>query len=490
MARLLAFTYASLTIGLGQSGSSYHLLPNWRFNISYERAELSFEVIVQSDTRATFLTDEAALVTAYTKPDQALLVVLGATTRHTFDPAANTGFNARPTIRGPLPGQDNTSNSARYECSVVLELPADLTGRAGRRSSGVDVSTSPAGRRSLVITGVYTALASNAARAQFASDIATYCASVLSGLTGTWQLVGTPSAATDDQDKTIRFTRRYEETGLYTQGAAHIAAHPEIVHPVLRLSRTRASVDSVVASEPLNEVTADYSAFVAIATTTDLDAAWTEAVRPYIVSEVERICRGTVVIVRETPLFELNENAVSASMSFLVSFGMTKARTELLDAADLGVILKPVWDGRPFSRDRYDGPGSHVKTYLEVVLSTSPPSLAAPSYPGFTFVRWHGGVRSWEVGLPGGATITMYRAQIARVYVRADIVSGGTGERDGGAAGGAGGGGGGGAGGGGAGGSGLGIFDIENGGDLDLEVGGGFGIFDINAGGFDLEFGS
>ncbi len=86
MARLLAFTYGALTIGNGGS-SAYHLTGSkYRFQHDYDRASLTFEVVVQADDHAAFVAAETALLDAYRLPDQALTVVLSATTRHTFAP--------------------------------------------------------------------------------------------------------------------------------------------------------------------------------------------------------------------------------------------------------------------------------------------------------------------------------------------------------------------------------------------------------------------
>jgi hypothetical protein len=106
--------------------------------LGYTEFSMTFDVVVRNATRSTFLTSEAALYAAFKQPDQKLEVFLGASTRHTFDPAANTGFNSRATIERP-PSELNTANSGLYRVSVLVQLPADLSGRDGRQTSTVTV---------------------------------------------------------------------------------------------------------------------------------------------------------------------------------------------------------------------------------------------------------------------------------------------------------------------------------------------------------------
>ena len=425
----------------GVAPNTYRLTGKHSFTHGYERAELSFEVLVQDDTAAVFRTAEAALLAAYQKPDQALLVVLSSATRHTYDPAvaSNTGFNARANAR-IVPGSDSTANSARYSCTVVVELPATLAGRAGRRSSSVDVATSAAGRRTLTVSGVYTAMANATARAQFEAQVATYCGEITTALTGTWEIVGTPKAEADDQNKTIRFTRQMREV-RYNQAVATLD-HAAIVDPKLLLRRSRTAAGSSAARafgnvEPLREVTADWTASIRFSETTDLDALIESTVRPFVLAEAERVGGGSAILVREQPSFDPNENMLSLSMTFLVDSGAAfiAATVEVSDAIDTGVILKPVWDGNPYSRDRYQGTASHVRTLTRRTKRIAAGGLVttkggvsrvvvdqgkAPEFSGFVKVRESRRSRDWNEGLPGGVQIPVRMSESVVVYVRAD----------------------------------------------------------------------
>lgn len=426
MTRLLSFTYAGLTIGAGQSGSAYHLTGRYRFRHEYGSASLVFEVAIQHDTRASFLTAEADLLTAYRKPDQALVVELDSTERHAYDPADNSGFLARANVR-KLGGQEDTANSSRYECSVVVQLPADLSGRAGRQSATVDVSTTPSGRRSCTITGVYTALSNNAARAQFAAQIAAYATSVLSGLGGTWELVGTPQASTDDQDKILTFSRRYEEV-IYAQSAAGTDA-AALVGPRLRIRRSKSAANSTQAlggAADWIRLDVSYSTAVDKAETTDLLALWRDTIRPWILEEARRVSEVSVVIVnRETVDPDQDENRIDATMELLADPGapFVRADVEVRDEIDHGVILKPVWNGKPYARDRYQGLGSWVRSVKKVTIyrgEAENPQGDPQQFAGFELVREASTRKRFFAAIPGDETPLQFDLS-STVYVRADV---------------------------------------------------------------------
>lgn len=443
MARLLSFTYAGLTIGNGGS-ADYHLTGRYRFTRDYERATLTFEVVVQNDDPDLFLAAEAALVSAFSMPDQTLVVVLGASTRHSFSPAANTGFNTRANAR-KLGGQEDTARSARYECTVTVELPATLAGRAGRRTSAVNVATSPSGRRTVTISGTYTALGNRAAREQFAAAVTDYCNGVLSGLGGTWELVGTPQAEADDQDKVIRFQRVYREI-LYPQAQGK-TDHAAIIDPKLTFRVMRSSGDfaqTLGSAAPLIDVTATYEASVAFDETTDLRSLYESTIRPYILDEAQKVAGASVVvIVSEAPEYDPGENVLRASIAMSADPGTSflLARTSVSDSIDKGLIFKPVYNGNPWARDVYRGHGSWVRTLTRTTVARGSVMIAGsmvvsdhgdpPQFPGFVEVRELRQARPWSIGLPGLAHLDLRATTTTYTYVRADEapITGGTTER-------------------------------------------------------------
>ena len=442
--RTLSFQYGTLLLGAGQADANYTLTSVYTFTNAYPRAQLTFEVVISAATPAAFLVSEAALLDAYRKPDQKLTVQLTATDRHTFDPAptVNTGLNPRATC-DIVRGAPRSDRSARYRCEVVVGLPADLAGRAGRRSSTVEVTEAPSGRRTLEITGVYTALANNAARAQFAASIDAYALAVITALTGTFERVQTPQAASDDQDKLLRFRRIYREI-LRNQSAAGLDL-AAVVDPSLIVRRSLVQTDSPrftnISATPPVTLQVDYAADVRFAETTDLRDLWESTLRAFVLSEVEE-STGTAVlaVTSEDWGLDLPDNRIEVTMQLLGDGGANfwQLRKDWQESRNSGVILRPVWDGDPFARDKYQGPASHT---VSITYTTVGPSLSGTQGPGgmprvshpeadiidgFEFVRTARRTRERSIGI-AGEEVPIYIATTQYFYTRANTSEAGTG---------------------------------------------------------------
>lgn len=433
--RTLKFVYGTLTIGASQADANYTLTGIYEFDESYEAALLSFQVAINSATVAGFLASEATLITAYTKPDQKLEVDLGGTNRHTYDPSAivNTGFNQRAELRKVTESPLNTDRSALYECSVTVQLPADLALRAGRLESSVRVEEDPSERRTATITGIYTALSSNAARAQFAASIEAYATdTVIVGLGGTWEQVSDPVAESDDQDKRLRFVRVYREIKRKQSNSATDLV--SVVNPELLVFRSVVSTQSIgTTAEPPVRLRAQYSADVRFSSTTDLDTLWEDTLRQYALDEIEAATGTSILtIITEDWRLDPGNNRLEATLDVLGDGGSRfwQFQKEWVDRSNSGLILRPVWDGNPFSRDKYFGPATRT---LTLVISSAGPDRArvglarmplveheqAPEVPGFEQPRTVRRVVERSVGI-AGEEIPVYIATTMYFYVRSD----------------------------------------------------------------------
>ena len=367
MSRLIKITYAGLAIGKDQADSSYNLADKYKISSGYTEFSITFEVVVSNSTRSTFLTSEAALIAAYRKPDQALEVVIGSTARHDYDPADNTGFNARATCV-KVGGPEDTANSSRYRCQVTVQLPADLSGRSGRQSSTVTVDTTASGKRTVTIEGSYTALSTNAATDQYAAAADTYCSGVLTAVGGTYNLLP-ESYVYDDQDKVLRFKRVYQEVFA----AESVAATDNAAICDQRLVIERGDTqeggpwgdggwDRKVT--PLRRVRAIFSCSVKSSQTTDLKTLYEGTVLPHLDAQVNAVTGGTLVRVSATPSFDVGENRLQATVEYLADVGSSflAADIRVTQEIDHGIRLVPVWDGSPFSRDLYHVPQAKIIT--------------------------------------------------------------------------------------------------------------------------------
>ena len=409
MARLIKITYASLVIGKDQSDASYTLTGKYSLASSYTEATFTFDVVVSNSTRASFLTSEANLIAAYRKPDQTLEVLLGSTDRHDYDPSSsvNSGFNARASCT-KLGSVEDTANSARYRCSVTVQLPADLTGRSGRQSSSVSVDADPSGKRTVTIEGVYTALTTNSATDQYTSAADTYCSSVLSDVGGTYELLTRGGGfAYDDQDKVLRFRRVYREV-IYRQGLSgtDVAALKE---PRLVITRVTQPNDSAQGFDgvPLVAMRATYSAFVDKNESTDLAGIYSGTIRPLILAEANLVAGGTVVVHRESVDYDRDNNTIACVADLLADVGGTFYQINL-DAEDViqnGVRFVEVWDGDPYACDKYEVPELHIRTITRSTTARTSqrfaPRLGIPDVAGFHEISTRRTERQSSFGIAG-----------------------------------------------------------------------------------------
>ncbi len=435
MSRSLKFTYATLVIGKDQTDDSYNLTGRYTYGEEYERAFVEFDVVVQNDNQVTFLASEAALVAAYSQPDQAFECELATTQRHAYDVSDNTALYIRPSLRKVGDPSNDSAKSARYRCKVEAQLPADLTGRAGRLNSSVNVQTFANGRRLVGISGTYTALTSNNAREQFEASIAAYVSSIQTdlGIT-TWELLGQPSEQHDDQNKIITFTRQYRELGFNQSGAN--LDEPSLVDDNLVIRRREktadASVDFVQAPEAFDELSISYSVTVrqsagATWTLSDLRDVYETTVLNYLTSLIDTLAGGGGIIITDlSDSYDLPNSRIFVEGAAL-AFGSSsyiQARLEVSDRWDYGVNLKPVWDGNPFSRDYYEGPATGVKTVNRYTLGAAraDPHPIPPQFPGYIEVRSARSDRQFQMGVPGFRQ-RMQAHRTTYTYVRADVTS-------------------------------------------------------------------
>lgn len=428
MARLIKISYAGLTIGLG-GDASIVLIDKYRVSSSYTTFSIEFDVVVRNATRATFLTAEAALLAAYRKDDQDLDVELGGTDRHSFTHSGNTGFNSRSNCT-KVPDELSTANSAHYRCSVTVQLPADLSGRSGRQSSEVRVDATPAGKKTIRISGTYTALSSNSATAQYAAAADTYCDGVITAVGGgdTFNLLTPKGFTYDDQNKVLRFERVYQE--VFFRESTSGADSAALKGAQLNIDRTspESKSPSGFGARPLEQVRASYSAFVDSDQTTDIKSLYESTVRPLILAELGNFGGGTVVVIRETPSYDPTENMIRAVVEAAVdlSGGIYAGTLQIEDFIRHGVILVPVWTDNPFDRDQYQGPASHVKrvTRFTVSRSSVPERLMIPDLPGFVEMEQTRARATEHVGVHQDG-FEVIQATHSFMFERADVGSGG-----------------------------------------------------------------
>lgn len=427
MSRTASVTYGSLVIGASGTDSNIRLTGKVAMEQSYRALTVEFDVIVLGSSAANFLASEATLVAAYTKPLQDLSVIIGGSARWTFSHSSNTGFNAQPSIE-KVAGIEDTDRSSRYRLSVAVQLPADLTGKAGRQDSRVELSTGPNGKKMVGISGTYTAVGGNSARDQYTANIATYVGAVKSAVgISNWELTDIPSEDTDDEDKILTFRRQYAQIikaqGVGTTDVGSIK-NPQLVIRKVEKAANDPNLFGLVT--PLVEYRVSYSCDVDWTVTTDLAALYSGTIRPLIIQEIESLSSGSVYVLTDTFVPEPYGSRVAVSMSALADGDgdLISAAAQTEDVRSTGEIRYVIWDGNPYSRDVYQGPKTHLKRVRRSVRRLAG-STAGDDFgqapDGFRLNSTVRKVSSESIGLASASQLDVERVTSSEEFERVDF---------------------------------------------------------------------
>lgn len=216
---------------------------------AFERSSVDYSFVIRETGLTDWATKIATTEAAFTNRWENFTFSQVAATLLGLSHTANTGYKARPTIQ-KRDDIHNTGRSRLYSVSIEFEQPA--VDFLGRMEATFDVNTPPNCRRSLVISGTWTALPAptlkTALEAFEASGggegILAYATSVITLLGGTlgtdWEEVQRPSVAVDHSEKTLRFSVEYQEL-IFPQAGGSLAA-PNVVKfrkQQLRITRKR-----------------------------------------------------------------------------------------------------------------------------------------------------------------------------------------------------------------------------------------------------------
>ncbi len=408
--RELSIVYGSITLG----GSTDRLIDGWHFvRKSFETAELEVEFWVQKDTVANFQTEVAAIEAEFRKPFQNVTVTLDGQTLVSASQSGNTGMDAQPEIvkRGQI---GDTGRSRKYTVRITWDLPANTGAEptTGLRESAVDVSYSQSRRRTVRISGIFTAVPSSTARAQYDAQISAYESSVLSAIGGTYELVGEPVSEHSTNNKTLRFERTHREVIFSQAGASTDDA--DIVDQ--QLSITRRHSGEGVTPEATRLVTLDvsYDAWIDKDQTTDLKGKWEDAIRGWIITQAETVLGGgAVAMMEEAPEFMYDDNRIRASMTL---FGIDAEAGKILenritvsDDDNIGKELVPAWTGNPFSKYQYQGPRQLLRTIAQTLRVQGHETLASAAATGSEAEKAFRDTPFFEPPAEGGGWVLMQR---------------------------------------------------------------------------------
>lgn len=374
-----SIAYAGVTVG--GSSTKYLLTGPYGYSEDYFKGRVWADVVVaqvsSQFTEAQFVTACTDLETAFKTPRGTLTVVLGGTTFETRAHSANSALNTEPSIE-KVGSDEDTGRSRRYRIAVEYGLPANLSGQSGRQSSTVDVTYDSSRIRTVVISGVYTALSSNSARAQYDSASATYFGTVKTDLGITnWETID-EDVATDDANKyaTFRVVKREIVYNQTSAGADHANVVGHLVTFSLRIDQPGDSGLGKVQRERTVDVTYACS----VRDTQDLAGLWEDTLRSYVLSEFQsRFPNGGYGVVSEVPAYDQTNQRINAQLviQFVPAGGTVLiSETTMTYNVDEGKMFTGAWDGDVDSY--YVDEGKRVKlliqTRSELHLGTIPPN--------------------------------------------------------------------------------------------------------------------
>lgn len=365
----LRVVYGAQTIG---GVSDWELDRGLVIDTGYEKTRVEFDAVYSGAATQTVFAAAAVAFEAAMRTPRARLQVLatdgvGTDTLLDLNPTVaaggNTGFNAD--AKAVKPGSPHDSlRSRRYHCTVEVEMPADLAGQAGRRSSRVEVFFSRGRVRTITISGVYTALAGNGARAQYNASIGAYATTIQTAIGGTYSAIpDSERATTDDADKLCEFSRSYR--AIIQPESTAGTNDVEILEPHLRITRafTAPGDSQIDADRPrrLVDIDISYSAGIDSAADTALVEKWAADIRPQVLIRVaELFGLGEIAVVDERvgPDDEY-ENVLAASMRIRGAQGNLIELEEIVSATlDEGKRIVKTWGPNLLSGYVFQGPAA------------------------------------------------------------------------------------------------------------------------------------
>jgi hypothetical protein len=401
--RELSITYAGFVVG-GVQGTRL-LTDKYRQTRSYTQSNVSFEVVVNADSEANFAAECLAFEAAFRTPRGALTVTQGAVNLIAVTHTGNTGFNAAPSV-SKVGGDEDTGRTRRYAVSIDFTEPADLSGQSGRRTSTVEQSYDASRKRTVTITGTYTALGGNSARAQYEASAPTYFAAVLSALTGTFEKTAERADA-DDANKELTFSVAYDEI-IFNQdsGALDNAA---IVQPRITVSFSRSSPGDSPAGnvKRLATVTANFESAVDKTVTTDLETLYTGTIKPYLATLASNVANGAAVaLVNEDFNLSHASNHISASLTFLAAASMLNLEYELSTevSEEFGKRIVPTWSGDAYAAHVVPNPATRRRVVMERVVMFGNLAFLDPQGQGTVDIRQLGAQALLAYPPDGGTT--------------------------------------------------------------------------------------
>lgn len=361
--RTLSIVYGGTTVG---GATDYLIHDKVRIERRYGLTTVSFTVAFGgASSDADFASDVSTLETAFTKPRQRLQILQNGETLLDLDPSvasgANTGFNARPSI-SKLGDDGDTGRSRVYEVSIEVDTPSDLTGQNGLTDASIEITYLPSRRRNLTISGEYRALGGNTAEDQYLASIGSYASTIITALTGTWELVD-ENYNYNDTNTIASFSRTYEELA-FNQSSSSLN-DTNVVQLRLDVARTRVGPGDSVFGAIYRMTRMIVSVDAWIDTSADLKTIWENTLRPYVITRANTLGElASAAVTDENISFDEKDSRISGTISVSgpTQSNLVQARiTQSIDESS-GLVHTPVWSNERFAAHTFQGPALRVRT--------------------------------------------------------------------------------------------------------------------------------
>lgn len=418
--RELSGTYGSISFG----GSTARQITGYSIEeASWDVSAFEFEFITTAADDSSFAAELATIRNAFRTPRQDLVVTQNGQNLVSWKQSNNTGFDANPRILKDGDPAD-TGRSRHFRVRIEFGQPADqISALNFRRFSNPSISYDPSRRRTVTITGAYTANSTDGttgAHAQYRAQITAYGASICSfyDSTATWEVVGEPNIERNDTDKVVTFTIIFRES-IHNQSAKGLD-DPAIVDPEMTIVRERLApgdsttggftfgggggggqfstgsggVDTgvmvptsggtpgqTVTQKRPQRILLTYTCSIDQTKTKDIAGLWTSTLRSFLIKEAATIAEDGVTLIKESPGFIPYGNKFQATMEFISYLGVTKFEQKIVvsDRIAYGRILAPVTSADPYAY--YERPGPKLRqrtvniTFKQKVGSADPNAI-------------------------------------------------------------------------------------------------------------------
>src|SRR3990167_2569041 len=408
--------YGTYTVG----GTTDNLIDSYHtVERDYITSAVEFSFIITAASTSAFATACKNAESAFRKPRQDLEVKVAGSSILALKQSDSTGLDADPKIVKEESLAD-TAISRRYTVRIDFGQPADNLGLNGLRSSAVDVAQSPNRRRTLTISGIYTAI--NAADGgdpqaydQYKAQIDTFVTGELAYLDSTaiWELVEEPVAEYNSTNKVVEFSRTYKEFFYPDVGkTSAIMDDVDIIAQTIKITRTKnfpgdtpndsapppnqpqnndvapqaSGKDAAIGQgggsqssgqgtqnqttsdpgrslEPVvrpTKLTITFEAWIKKGV--DMKNKWSTVIRPGLLADLTDVSDGTTTraLVDESPEFDLTDNKITAKLE-LFEIGQSRILEQKITKGapvdvTFGYVPVPAWDGNRYSKYVYQGP--------------------------------------------------------------------------------------------------------------------------------------